>query len=188
MNIRGMYSIHEAEREIFITNLSTIYSELRNTLFDTPLRLMPQRNVNGVETIKQTLETALRGAGWTTGSVPIASYPSGGSKLGFLKVLHEGVGLAVVVQFGYESRIQDDFSRMQEAQVQKVCNAGVLIVPVSDTAQYLTDRVATFEAAVRTFEAYPNSYRDLRLLVVGIGHDATTDEPLPKQHRRRLRG
>lgn len=187
MNIRGVYSIHEAEREIFITNLAPVYTELRNTLFRTPLRLMPQKNVNGVETIKDSLESSLRGAGWTAHSVAISSYPSGGSRLGFLRTLHDSVGLAVDVQLGYESRIQDDFSRMQEAQIQKVCNVGVLIVPVADTAQYLTDRVATFEAAVRTYEAYPNSYRDLRLLILGIGHDATTDEPLPKQPRRRAR-
>ena len=185
MNIKGIYSVNQGEREIFVTNLAHVYDEVRSIIFETQIYLKPETHANGVGGIKEALRDKFLEKGWTP-EILIANpaYSSGGTKIDFSKRLHNGFGIAVETQFGYESRIQDDFSRLQEAIVRKEFNVGIVIVPMHEISQYLTDRVATFEAAIRTYEGYPASYRDLRAVLIGVTADGLGEQPLKKQRRR----
>ena len=118
MNIKGIYSVNQGEREIFVTNLAQLYDEVRSIIFETQIYLKPEKHANGVGGIKEALRDKFLEKGWTPETlISNPAYSSRGMKIDFSKRLHNGFGIAVETQFGYESRIQDDFSRLQEAIV-----------------------------------------------------------------------
>ena len=181
MKIGGMYSYNEGESMIYHYALGELYDEIKDIIFSCELRLVPEKNVNGVEPVKIMLSKEFEKRGWKK-EVPIELETGKTTNMDFLKVHYNGYGVGIEVQFGYESRIHNDFLRVQRAIQLGVCKVGILIVPIRDTAIYLSDRVASFEACIRQLKGFgEKAFPDLKIVVIGIYHDGTTDIPLKKQ-------
>lgn len=132
---------------------------------------------NGVDPIKSPMIEHLRACGWETETLPKLPIGSKGRDVlttGDLDalLLEDGIYIGFEWETGNVSSSHRAINKLLGGITRETLQGGVLVVPVREMANYLTERVGNFEELAPYFELwsrYPVPNGALR--IYGVAHD-----------------
>jgi hypothetical protein len=138
----------------------------------------PDKHPNGVVPIKVPMLHELETRGWATETLPPLPVGSGSGDVlttGDLDaLLHERKSyVGFEWETGNVSSSHRAINKLLDGVTRGTLRGGILVVPVRQTARYLTERIGNFEELAPYFEfwqRYPLPNGALR--IYGVGHDA----------------
>ena len=175
---------------IFISNgefansdeFKTILIELRNAIAsvswheDDKFIINPQKKGNGVVPIKNNFITSLESCGWV--AEKRMSFAKGMNP-GPVDVVKETTfgDFAVEWETGNISSSHRALNKIAVGIIQKAVVGGLLILPIKNLAQYLTDRIGNYEEIQPYFPLYQNIQIDSGIFgVISVDYDGISEE------------
>ena len=138
----------------------------------------PDKHPNGVVPIKVPMRRQLEASGWATETLPPLPVGSGSGDVlttGDLDaLLHERDSyVGFEWETGNVASSHRAINKLIDGITRGTLRGGILVVPMRQTARYLTERIGNFEELAPYFEfwqRYPVPNGALR--IYGVGHDA----------------
>jgi len=161
--------------------LSALFLELQQTLLNTEIRLLEEKDANGAAEIRKKLDKNFENAGdWhkkTTGGVDWIK------RIRYNDSIVSRLGVQVQVSARSDLLIRDIVHLRNSLQKGEI-DVGVIVVPDDRLQIYLPDRTPCFKDAVRYIEYEFKEAMTFPIILIAIEHDGP-GEALSKQKRKR---
>ena len=192
---------HSAEEIIFRRGVGDLYTELREVLLQTEVRITDTPRVGNTtkiphlaDSMNRAIKESLGSLGWGPLQAPGASGVH--STIDWTKVRPSGlswmgdIGIAVEIQFGNHYQFNADVQRIAEAILGGTIVAGISVVASDRFALYKADRGASFSNSREKLERWLGIWSASgaillpSIMILGVEFDGFIDQSTPGFHIR----
>ncbi len=170
---------HECSESIlFEMGLGKAYSEARETVLATPVKLATNREQNNLRVIRDCMQKELAGRGW---EINARIFPSSAPKrfergrycLDASKHAETGAALGAIWHFGGSEFIVRQLMLISEAVRRNIIDCGLLALMTREVKPYVSGRPAFFDQAQRLLRTYGQSgFRGVPIILWGLMPEA----------------
>ena len=187
---------HSAEEIIFRRGIGDLFTELREVVLQTEVRITDTPRLGNstqiprlAEGMNRAIRDSLKSLGWGPLQAPGSTHAQ--STIDWAKVRPSGlswmgdIGLAVEVQFGNHYQFNADVQRIAEAMLGGNIIAGIAIVASDRFANYKADRGASFSNSKEKLERWLGIWTASgaillpSIMILGVEFDGFIDQPEP---------